>query len=109
MRLKQNLLHLPPGMDIVTFVEFDGKPPREIPEKDAVMGYLFGLDHEHAASEAVGSREQKVFRRVLKQDSAAGYKAPRSSLLRKPCNRNFPSSKTWKKLASSGSMGRKAR
>lgn len=29
MRLKQKLLHLPPGMDIVAFVQFDGNPPQE--------------------------------------------------------------------------------
>src|SRR5579864_113301 len=27
MRLKQNLVHMPPGCDIVTFVQHDGKPP----------------------------------------------------------------------------------
>ena len=27
MRLKQRLRHVPPGTDIVTFLEFDGKPP----------------------------------------------------------------------------------
>jgi integrase len=27
MRIKQNLVHLPPGCDIVTFVQHDGKPP----------------------------------------------------------------------------------
>ena len=27
MRLKQKLVHLPAGCDIVTFVEHDGKPP----------------------------------------------------------------------------------
>ena len=39
MRLKQNLLHLPPGMDIVTFVEFDGKPP--ISPDSGESGYFF--------------------------------------------------------------------
>jgi hypothetical protein len=27
MRLKQGFLHTPPGMDIIAFLEFDGKPP----------------------------------------------------------------------------------
>jgi integrase len=31
MRLKQNLLDVPPGCDIVTFVRFDGKPPMDKP------------------------------------------------------------------------------
>ena len=31
-RLKQRLLHLPPGTHIVTFVQFDGKIPEEAPE-----------------------------------------------------------------------------
>jgi hypothetical protein len=31
MRLKQHLLDLPPGCDIVTFVEWDGKPPGVLP------------------------------------------------------------------------------
>ena len=29
MRLKQHLLELPPGMDIVTFIEFDGRVPQK--------------------------------------------------------------------------------
>lgn len=29
MRLKQGLLQIPPGMDIIAFLEFDGKPPVE--------------------------------------------------------------------------------
>ncbi|MGA2034752.1 MAG: hypothetical protein ABSG68_21090 [Thermoguttaceae bacterium] len=36
MRPKQTLLHPPPGMDIVTFASFDGKPrkrPMEIPRR----------------------------------------------------------------------------
>ncbi len=36
MRLRQNLLHLPPGMDIVTFLQFDGNPPQETPEKGSL-------------------------------------------------------------------------
>ena len=31
LRLRQGLMKLPVGMDIVTFLEFDGKPPDEIP------------------------------------------------------------------------------
>jgi hypothetical protein len=27
MRLKQGLLEIPPGMDIISFLQFDGKPP----------------------------------------------------------------------------------
>ena len=37
MRLRQGLLKLPPGMDIVTFLQFDGKPPEgATPPRDAV-------------------------------------------------------------------------
>src|SRR5438309_998015 len=35
MRLKQNLVHLPPGCSIVQFVQYDGKPPGDsTPPKD---------------------------------------------------------------------------
>src|SRR5262249_41145717 len=30
---KQHLLDLPPGMDIVTFLEHDGKPPEHLPSR----------------------------------------------------------------------------
>ena len=30
MRLKQRLVTLPDGMDIVTFIEHDGKPPKSV-------------------------------------------------------------------------------
>jgi integrase len=36
MRLKQNLLQLPIGIDIVTFLQFDGKPPHDTPERDVL-------------------------------------------------------------------------
>ena len=32
MRLKQRLIELPPGIDIVEFVQFDGKPPADVQE-----------------------------------------------------------------------------
>jgi integrase len=32
MRLKQRLIELPPGVDIVEFVQFDGKPPADLQE-----------------------------------------------------------------------------
>src|SRR5207302_152815 len=31
MRLKQRLVHLPDGTDIVSFVQFDGSPPEAVP------------------------------------------------------------------------------
>jgi hypothetical protein len=31
MRIRQGLLKVPLGMDIVTFLEFDGKPPEAVP------------------------------------------------------------------------------
>jgi hypothetical protein len=30
MRLKQRLIELPPGVDIVEFIRFDGKPPADM-------------------------------------------------------------------------------
>lgn len=36
MRLKQGLLQIPPGMDIVSFLQFDGKPPEQAAPRDAV-------------------------------------------------------------------------
>lgn len=35
MRLKQRLIELPPGIDIVEFVQFDGKPPADLQEVPA--------------------------------------------------------------------------
>jgi len=35
MRLRQNLMTLPDGMDIVTFIQHDGKPPSEVPTASA--------------------------------------------------------------------------
>jgi hypothetical protein len=35
MRLKQRLIELPPGVDIVEFVPFDGKPPADVREASA--------------------------------------------------------------------------
>jgi integrase len=35
MRLKQRLIELPPGIDIVEFVQFDGKPPADVQEAPA--------------------------------------------------------------------------
>lgn len=42
MRLKQGLLKLPTGMNIVTFLAFDGKPPEETPasREDVTFGVL---------------------------------------------------------------------
>jgi integrase len=34
MRLKQHLLSVPPGCDIVTFLQYDGKPPEVVPEPE---------------------------------------------------------------------------
>ena len=36
MRLKQGLLQIPPGTDIIAFLKFDGKPPSQpVPTRDA--------------------------------------------------------------------------
>jgi integrase len=42
MRLKQRLLSIPPGMDIVTFIQFDGKPPPDSPatRDECTLAYL---------------------------------------------------------------------
>jgi integrase len=44
MRLKQNLLTLPPGCDILTFVIHDGKPPGipSLPQKELTLSELHG-------------------------------------------------------------------
>ena len=58
MRLKQNLLHLPPGMDIVTFIEFDGKPPHQTAEKDCLA--LVGLRDRYLETHRNGNLEQST-------------------------------------------------
>ena len=42
MRLKQNLVHLPNGCDVVTFVQHDGKPPDlpALPKKELTLADL---------------------------------------------------------------------
>ncbi len=42
MRLKQNLVHLPPSCDIVTFLQHDGKPPQYVatPNRDLTVAKL---------------------------------------------------------------------
>src|SRR4051794_36323596 len=42
MRLKQGFLQVPPGMGIVTYLEFDGKPPEAVPatRDDMTLGRL---------------------------------------------------------------------
>jgi hypothetical protein len=51
MRLKQNLLHVPPSMNIVTFIEFDGKPPETLSDDEILT--LACLRDRYAALEAV--------------------------------------------------------
>ena len=58
MRLKQSYLHLPPGMDIVAFLEFDGKPPEEVPDKDSVT--LSGLRDSYLKTHRNGSLEEST-------------------------------------------------
>lgn len=58
MRLKQNLLHLPPGMDIVTFLEFDGKPPHATSEAEVLT--LGGLRDRYLETHRNGSLEQST-------------------------------------------------
>jgi hypothetical protein len=58
MRLKQNLLHVPPGIDIVTFVEFDGKPPDTPPDEERVT--LSGLRDRYMKAHENGSLEQST-------------------------------------------------
>ena len=42
MRLRQGLLQIPVGMNIVTFLEFDGKAPEQVPpqREDVTLGKL---------------------------------------------------------------------
>jgi hypothetical protein len=58
MRLKQRLLHLPPGTDIVTFVQFDGKIPEEAPEGGELT--LAQLKDKYLATHRNGSLEQST-------------------------------------------------
>lgn len=57
MRLGQDLLKVPPGMDIVTFIEFDGKPPDEVPDRDSIS--LKSLKEKYLATHR-GSLEQST-------------------------------------------------
>jgi integrase len=50
MRLKQRLLDLPPGCDIVTFVQFDGKPPGQ-PARRVKELTLAGLRDDYIRSQ----------------------------------------------------------
>ena len=58
MRLKQNLLQLPPGIDIVTFISFDGKPPHETSESEVLT--LAGLRDRYLETHRNGSLEQST-------------------------------------------------
>ena len=58
MRLKQNLLQLPPGMDIVAFIEFDGKPPHETAARDCLT--LGALRDRYLETHQNGSLEQST-------------------------------------------------
>ena len=58
MRLKQDLLHLPPGMDIVAFVEFDGNPPIRPTEGEFLT--LAGLRDRYLETHRNGSLEQST-------------------------------------------------
>lgn len=59
MRLKQRLLHLPPGTDIVTFVQFDGKMPEEEPADGGALT-LKQLRDKYLATHRNGSLEQST-------------------------------------------------
>ena len=56
MRMRQGFLHMPPGMDIVTFVEFDGKPPQEQADTESLT--LAGLRDRYLDTHRNGSLEQ---------------------------------------------------
>ena len=58
MRLKQNLLQLPPGIDIVTFISFDGKPPHATSESEVLT--LGGLRDRYLETHRNGSLEQST-------------------------------------------------
>jgi hypothetical protein len=45
MRLKQRLITLPDGVDVVSFVEHDGKPPAAVPTLPAAPGQAVTLAH----------------------------------------------------------------
>jgi len=56
MRLKQNLVHLPAGCDIVTFVQHDGKPPEYAASDNRQL--TIGQLHEAYARSQKHKREQ---------------------------------------------------
>ena len=58
MRLKQNLLQLPNGIDIVTFISFDGKPPHATSESEVLT--LAGLRDRYLETHRNGSLEQST-------------------------------------------------
>lgn len=58
MRLKQNLLQLPPGIDIVTFISFDGNPPHATSESKVLT--LAGLRDRYLETHRNGSLEQST-------------------------------------------------
>ena len=58
MRLKQNLLQLPTGIDIVTFISFDGKPPHATSESEVLT--LAGLRDRYLETHRNGSLEQST-------------------------------------------------
>lgn len=56
MRIKQGYLHLPDGMDIVTFLEFDGKPPEQTVEQKPLS--LKDLRERYLETHGNGSLER---------------------------------------------------
>jgi hypothetical protein len=58
MRLKPRLLQLPPSIDIVTFIEFDGNPPDETSPSDAAT--LVQLRDRRLKTHRNGSLEQST-------------------------------------------------
>jgi hypothetical protein len=59
MRLKQRLLHIPPGTDIVTYVQFDGKIPEDEPADGGGLT-LAQLRDKCLATHRNGSLEQST-------------------------------------------------
>jgi len=74
MRLKQRLIHLPDGVDIVTFVEHDGNPPNvptlpQSPRKAVTIGHLkdrYTSAHSNGTIEANSLYTAKIhFKHVI--------------------------------------------
>ncbi|MFN4261402.1 MAG: tyrosine-type recombinase/integrase [Gemmataceae bacterium] len=82
MRLKQRLIDLPPGVDIVTFVQNDGKLPdhdRPLPRKEKTLGEVrddYIRTHQNGALEASSIEGVEIHFRHLCKTLGEGFPLP---------------------------------